>query len=86
MIHEPINEKTNQRPRAERGTVRSRLIGTREIVLVFLAFTLLALVPSVAQIAPFGRDADTQMRSASKWDAEVLRFIFLILITRFRRL
>lgn len=70
MIHEPINEATKQRPRAERRPVRSKLIGTREIVLVMLAFTLLALVPSVAQIAPFGRGADSPSKSALKWDAE----------------
>ena len=54
MFHKPVNEAIVKRPRADRRPVRSKLIGTREIILVMLAFALLALVPSVAQIAPFG--------------------------------
>ncbi len=69
MIHEPINEAIVKRPRAERRPVRSKLIGTREIVLVMLAFALLALVPSVAQIAPFA-SSNEAARSNLKWDAE----------------
>ena len=70
MIHKPINEAIKQLPRAERRPVRSKLIGTREVVLVLLAFALLALVPSVAQIAPFGGNAVGQDQSNLKWDAE----------------
>ncbi len=69
MIHDPINEAIIKRPRAERRPVRSKLIGTREIVLVMLAFALLALVPSVAQIAPFAGSSEA-VRSSLKWDAE----------------
>ncbi len=72
MIHEPINEAINSRPRAERRPVRSKLIGTREIVLVMIAFALLALVPSVAQIAPFSGGGGEQVgRSKLNWDAEL---------------
>ena len=70
MIHEPINEAIIKRPRAARRPVRSKLIGTREIILVMLAFALLALVPSVAQIAPFGGNSDATAKSNMKWDAE----------------
>ena len=70
MIHEPINEAIIKRPRAARRPVRSKLIGTREIILVMLAFALLALVPSVAQIAPFGGSSSTTAKSNMKWDAE----------------
>ena len=70
MIHDPIDNKTKRRPRAKCGPKWSRVIGAREIMVVVLAFALLALVPSVAQIQPFGRKADTPTRSAQKWDAE----------------
>jgi hypothetical protein len=70
MIHEPINEAIAVRPRAERKVVYRRLIGTREIILVLLAFALLAIVPSVAQIAPFGRSDNLPPPIKLKWDAE----------------
>ena len=70
MIHEPINEAIIKRPRAQRRPARSKLIGTREIILVMLAFALLALVPSVAQIAPFGGNGSATAKSNMKWDAE----------------
>jgi len=70
MIHEPINEVHAPRKRATRKQSHRRFIGTREIMLVLLAFALLALVPSVAQIAPFGRTDNVMERSAMKWDAE----------------
>ncbi len=70
MIHEPINEAIVKRPRAERRAVRTKLIGTREIILVVLAFALLAIVPSVAQIAPFGRIEGGPGQPTMKWDAE----------------
>ncbi len=68
MIHDPIN-KAIKHPRAEHRPVRGRLFGAREIVLVMLAFALLALVPSVAQIAPFGAKSQA-VRSDLKWNAE----------------
>jgi hypothetical protein len=70
MIHEHINEAMTPRPRAERKVAYRRLIGTREIILVLLAFALLALVPSVAQIAPFGRSDNLPSPAKLKWDAE----------------
>lgn len=70
MFHKPVNEAIVKRPRADRRPVRSKLIGTREIILVMLAFALLALVPSVAQIAPFGGSSSVASRSNLKWDAE----------------
>ena len=70
MIHDPINEAIPVRSRAKRKVVRRRLIGAREIILVLLAFALLALVPSVAQIAPFGRSEGSTLSTKLKWDAE----------------
>lgn len=70
MIHEHFNEAMTPRPRAERKVTRRRLIGMREVVLVLIAFALLALVPSVAQIAPFGRTTDVAPATNLKWDAE----------------
>lgn len=69
MIHENINEAIT-RTRPERKPVRPRLIGTREIILVLLAFALLAIAPSVAQIAPFGKGDVAPTSSPLKWDAE----------------
>lgn len=70
MIHEHFNEAITPRPRAERKAVHRRLIGTREVILVLIAFALLALVPSVAQIAPFGRADNLPPATKLKWDAE----------------
>jgi Cell Wall Hydrolase len=70
MIHEPINEAIKARPRADRRPARRKLIGAREVVLVMLAFALLALVPSVAQIAPFGGNSSGSVQPKMKWDAE----------------
>lgn len=69
MIHEHIDEVMTPRPRAERKLARRRLIGTREIVLVLVAFALLALVPSVAQIAPFGKGDAPTPAIDPKWGA-----------------
>jgi hypothetical protein len=69
MIHEHIDEVMTPRPRAERKLARRRLIGTREIVLVLVAFALLALVPSVAQIAPFGKGEVPKPALDPKWGA-----------------
>ena len=71
MIHEPINEAIPRRRRSKVRPARRRLIGGREIVLVVIAFALLALVPSVAQIAPFGIGKSNGTKShAMAWDAE----------------
>lgn len=71
MIHEPINEAIQSKTRTERRASRSKLIGTREIVLVMIAFALLALVPSVAQNAPFRLVVGAeQTKGGISWDAE----------------
>lgn len=71
MIHEPINEAIKSKPRAERRAPRRKLIGTREIVLVMIAFALLALVPSVAQNMPSRLVVgDQRSEQGSSWDAE----------------
>jgi Cell Wall Hydrolase len=70
MIHENINEAIAPRTRVDRRPARTRLIGTREIILVLLAFALLAIAPSVAQIAPFGKGDIAPTSSTLKWDAE----------------
>ena len=71
MIHEPINEAIQSKPRAKLRASRSKLIGTREIVLVMIAFALLALVPSVAQNAPFRLVVGAEQKdNGISWDAE----------------
>ncbi len=55
MIHESIQDAQRTRSRAARKP-RKRLIGTREIILVLIAFSLLALAPSIAQVVGFGSD------------------------------
>ena len=70
MIHENINEAMTPRPRTERKAAPRRLIGTREIILVLLAFALLAIAPSVAQIATFAKGVNPPTASKMKWDAE----------------
>jgi spore germination cell wall hydrolase CwlJ-like protein len=70
MIHENFNEATTPRTRVARKTARRRLIGTREVILVLLAFALLAIAPSVAQIAPFGNGSSPSSDNKLKWDAE----------------
>ncbi|MFN0046361.1 MAG: cell wall hydrolase [Sphingorhabdus sp.] len=71
MIHEHINEASTPRKRRIRNVSQRRLIGTREIVLVLLAFALLALAPSVAQIAPFGESKGDAKVIELKWHAEL---------------
>ncbi len=70
MIHEHINDLLPARPRPDRKAARQRIIGTREIILVLIAFALLAIVPSVAQIAPFRGPQNPVPTSNLKWDAE----------------
>lgn len=55
MIQESIQEAQRTRARAANAP-RRRLIGTREIILVLIAFSLLALAPSIAQVVGFGGD------------------------------
>ena len=70
MIHESFSETIKLRKRAKPAIPRRRLIGGREILLVLIAFALLAVVPSVAQISPFRRDNQTPPTAKMKWDAE----------------
>jgi Cell Wall Hydrolase len=70
MIHEQFSETMKPRKRAKPAVPYRRLIGTREILLVLIAFALLAVVPSVAQISPFGRANNAQPAKKLKWDAE----------------
>jgi len=71
MIHEHINEASSPQKGRIRNVPHRRLIGAREIVLVLLAFALLALVPSVAQIAPFGSSKGETKVIQLKWHAEL---------------
>ncbi len=71
MIHEPISEASSPQKGRNRNVPHRRLIGTREIVLVLLAFALLAFVPSVAQIAPFGTSKGDTKVTQLKWHAEL---------------
>jgi spore germination cell wall hydrolase CwlJ-like protein len=70
MIHEHFSETMKPRKRVKPAASQRRLIGTREILLVLIAFALLAVVPSVAQISPFGRSNVIQPAEKLKWDAE----------------
>jgi spore germination cell wall hydrolase CwlJ-like protein len=70
MIHDPINETAILRTRRDAPVPRRRLIGGREIILVMLAFALLAIVPSVAQIAPFSGKDQISSSAPVNWDAE----------------
>jgi hypothetical protein len=70
MIHEHFSETIKPGKRAKQAVPHRRLIGTREILLVLIAFALLAVVPSVAQISPFGRANEAHPAKNLKWDAE----------------
>lgn len=70
MIHEHINEAKLATSATKRKAVRRRLFGTRETILVLVAFALLAFVPSVAQISPFGRSETVALPTKMSWDAE----------------
>ena len=70
MIHEQFSDTMKPLKREKRVGQKSRLFGTREILLVLIAFALLAVVPSVAQISPFGRGNEVAPVTKLKWDAE----------------
>ncbi len=70
MIHEHFSETIKPRKRGKQAVPHRRWIGTREILLVLIAFALLAVVPSVAQISPFSRTNEAQPATKLKWDAE----------------
>lgn len=54
MMHEAINDTGRTAAKRMLKAPRRRLIGVREIVIVVMAFALLAIVPSVAQFRGFG--------------------------------
>jgi spore germination cell wall hydrolase CwlJ-like protein len=54
MYHHPFDSDANKRRRKTASPKRSRHIGVREVLLVLIAFALLALLPTTAQ---FGRAA-----------------------------
>lgn len=53
MMHEAISESNRLTGKRVPKAQRRRLIGVREIVIVVIAFALLAIVPSVAQFSGF---------------------------------
>lgn len=71
MIHEHINEANLASAATKRKSAPRRLFGTREAILVLVAFALLAFVPSVAQISSFGRSETKVQQTKMTWDAEL---------------
>ncbi len=69
MIHEPIHDSVLKRARPAKA-VRRRLIGPREIILVLIAFSLLALAPSIAQVAGLGGQPVNPKPLSTLGDAE----------------
>ncbi len=64
MIQEPIQEALKVRHRKPAVSPRRRLIGGREILLLLIAFSLLALAPSIAQVVGGVSDPGTQRHSS----------------------
>jgi spore germination cell wall hydrolase CwlJ-like protein len=64
MIQEPIREALQGRHRKPISRPRRRLIGGREIILLLIAFSLLALAPSIAQVVGGITDPGPQRRSS----------------------
>jgi hypothetical protein len=69
MIQEPIQEALKPRRRNPAAGPRRRLIGGREIVLLLIAFSLLALAPSIAQVVG-GNTVQRQQLHSSYGPAE----------------
>jgi hypothetical protein len=59
MYHHPFEKDAIERRRKAAAPKRRRTIGLREILLVIIAFTLLALLPTTAQ---FGRSAPIEVK------------------------
>lgn len=68
MFHEPIKTRMSQPLANKHGRTRRKVIGFREIFIVLLAFALLAIVPSFAQILPAKPRPIEDV--SSRWDAE----------------
>ncbi len=68
MYHEPIKDRIAQPAPKDPPARRRRIIGFRELFLVLLAFALLAIVPSAAQIASNGGSRAQPL--PVNWDAE----------------
>jgi Cell Wall Hydrolase len=57
MIHEVIDQETANKPRREAPKPRRKLFGLREVIVIAVAFALLALLPTTAQ---FGRNVEVR--------------------------
>jgi hypothetical protein len=64
MIQEPFPSANETKRRRPAPPARRRLIGGREILLVLIAFSLLALAPSIAQVAGFRQNVVLRDASA----------------------
>ncbi len=70
MLQEPFPTQNKIRRRKAALRPRRRLIGGREILLVLVALSLLALAPSIAQVTGFGQDRGKFMPVAPLGEAE----------------
>jgi hypothetical protein len=59
MYHHPIENEVSEKHRKAKAPKRRRAIGLREILLVVIAFALLALLPTTAQ---FGRSTPVELK------------------------
>jgi hypothetical protein len=57
MFHQPLNDTAVEKPVRKAPQVRRRIFGVREIIVVAIAFALLALLPASAQ---FGRNVEVK--------------------------
>jgi spore germination cell wall hydrolase CwlJ-like protein len=64
MIQEPIQEALQERHRKPAASPRRRLIGGREILLLLIAFSLLALAPSIAQVVGGAPNSEPERHSS----------------------
>ncbi len=70
MMHETITEPGKIAAKRVPFAPRRRLIGAREIVIVVIAFALLAIVPSVAQFRAFGGSGEANAPARQLGQAE----------------
>lgn len=59
MYHHPFENEASEKRRKAATTAKRRTFGVREILLVLIAFTLLALLPTTAQ---FGNDSPVEVK------------------------